>query len=129
MAAARTAMTAAPHMPKKFWSHAVLDAAEKGNYLSTTKNGQMQASPHTRIQQSRPDYCIVSPATLLPWGKVGRTVNAEKFKKKLEDRGQKACYLRRLGADKYQIWLPESNKITSIDALISSFSKETKALQ
>lgn len=33
MAAARTAMASAPHMPKYFWSHAVLDAVEQKQLL------------------------------------------------------------------------------------------------
>lgn len=44
MAAARTAMAAAPHMPKSIWSHAVLDAADKGNYLATAKECGIQPS-------------------------------------------------------------------------------------
>lgn len=37
-----------------------------------------------------------------------------KFKKNLENRTEKACYLRKIGSDKYQVWMPETNKITTV---------------
>lgn len=45
MAATRSAMAEAPHMPKILWSYAALDAADKGNYLSTAKTSTLKASP------------------------------------------------------------------------------------
>lgn len=86
MAAARTAMTAAPHMPKKFWSHAVLDEAEKGNYMATAKNGKLEISPYGHIERLCPGAKVPNPATLFSWGTKGKSVSALKFKKKLEDR-------------------------------------------
>lgn len=47
-------------------------------------------------------------------GKGGKAVSAVKLKKKLENRAENACYLGKIGTDKYQIWLPESNKITTV---------------
>lgn len=37
-----------------------------------------------------------------------------KFKKKLENRVEKSCYLRRIGTGKYQVWMPKTNKVTKI---------------
>lgn len=99
MASARTAMAAAPHMSKTFWSHAVLDVANKGNYLTTAEEGRIQPSPRKFISNQCPEFETPSPATFLPWGKFGRAVSAEKFKKELENRAERACYLRKLGAD------------------------------
>lgn len=48
------------------------------------------------------------------WEKGGKAVCAVKFKKKLENRSDTACYLRRIGTDKYQVWLPASNKVTTV---------------
>ena len=97
-----------------FWSHAVLDAADRGNYLATAKEGILQSSPHSKIKQHCPNYSISSPESFLPWEKIGRAVSAEKFKKKIEDGENKACYLRKIGTDNYQIWMPETNKITTV---------------
>ena len=110
MASARTAMAAAPHMPKSFWFHAVLDASDKSNYLATEKEGQLQKCPLKHIQSVCSETIIHSPASFLPWGKVGQAVSAVKFKKKLEDRTEKACYLRKIGKDKYQVWIPATKK-------------------
>lgn len=65
MASARTAMEAEPHMPKLFWSHAVLDAADKGNYLAIAKQGKIQPSPRAHIQKVCPEYKMLSPAAFL----------------------------------------------------------------
>lgn len=51
MAEEKTVMAAASHMPKTMWSHAVLDALDKGNYLATTKKGKIQESPNTNTAQ------------------------------------------------------------------------------
>lgn len=40
-------------------------------------------------------------------------VSAAKFKKKLDYREEKACYLRRIGTDLYKVWLPGSEKINT----------------
>lgn len=50
MSAAHTAMAAVPSMPKTFWSHALLDTAEKGNYMATVKNGKLALSPYGHIE-------------------------------------------------------------------------------
>lgn len=113
MAAARTAMDASSRMPKRFWSHTVLDAADKWNYMATAKEGKLKPRPHKTISSQCPDYFIPSPATLLPWGNIGRAVSAEKFKKQLDTRADNACYLRKSGTRTAEIWLPEPNKVTT----------------
>lgn len=40
-------------------------------------------------------------------------VSAVKFKKKLEERAEDACYLRKLSNELYQVWPPVSNKINT----------------
>lgn len=89
MAAARTAMAAATHMPKTIWSHAVLDAADKGNYLATAKIGKLQANPNTKIARQCPKAQIRGPRNFLPWGKKISTI---KYKKKLESRKTRVTY-------------------------------------
>lgn len=67
MAAARTEMASAPHMPRNFWSYAVLYAAYKGNYLATAKDGKLQPSPNANIKALRPNAKFSNPASFLPW--------------------------------------------------------------
>lgn len=69
MAAARTAMAAASHMPKNMWSYAVLYAADKGNYLATAKRGKLQAIPNANTSLKFPSAKIASPSCYLPCGK------------------------------------------------------------
>lgn len=101
ISAARTAMAVAPHMPKRFWTHAVLDAAEKGNHKATAKNSKLTLSPYRRIERLCPEEKVPNPATLLPWGTNRRYSSAVKFKTELENRAEEARYLRRLGANLY----------------------------
>eukprot|EP00173_Palmaria_palmata_P001789 Plantae.Rhodophyta-Palmaria_palmata.ctg20410.p1 GENE.Plantae.Rhodophyta-Palmaria_palmata.ctg20410~~Plantae.Rhodophyta-Palmaria_palmata.ctg20410.p1 ORF type:complete len:203 (-),score=7.17 Plantae.Rhodophyta-Palmaria_palmata.ctg20410:21-629(-) len=105
MAVARTAIAAAPHIPKDLWSFAVLAAADKGNYMAKSKNTVIKQSPNSYTKNA------LSPATL-PWGRKRKIISAVKFKKTLEARVQDACYIRRKDRDLYQIWLPERNKVT-----------------
>lgn len=71
MVSDRTAMDSAPHMPKHFWSYVVLDAAEKGNYPATAKDGKLQPGPIVNIQAQFSNAIIPSPASFLPRGKEG----------------------------------------------------------
>lgn len=85
MAATRSSMTAAPHMPQDMWSFAVLEAADRGNYSAKTKDNELHSSPNAHIKTSQ------SPGTFLPWGKLGKVVSAVKFQKTLDARANNAC--------------------------------------
>lgn len=69
MAVSRTAIASAPHMPKKLWSFAVLDAANKGNFTAITKFGALQNIPLGQIKANYPQENVGNPIHLLPWGK------------------------------------------------------------
>lgn len=66
MASARTVMAAEKHMTKKMWSFAVLDAANKNNYLAAAKMGKLQASPNVHISFKCPGATISNPSDFLP---------------------------------------------------------------
>lgn len=62
-------MEAAKRMPKTMWSHAVLDASDKGNYLTTAQMGKLQASPnmnYDNIAQLFPGAKIPCPSVFIP---------------------------------------------------------------
>lgn len=94
MATTRTVMKAAPHMPKTCWSYAVLDAADKGTCLATSKQCHIEPSPYAKIERQCPTAAVSSPEKLRPWEKKGTAVSAVKFKKKVERRSEDAYYLR-----------------------------------
>lgn len=50
-AATGTTMAETPHMPKTFWSYAVLDAAEKGNCLAQKSKVNLNRA-HTLVSRS-----------------------------------------------------------------------------
>lgn len=51
MAATRLELPTASNMPKSLCSYATLYAAEKSNYLATTKDGIMKPSPKKNIEE------------------------------------------------------------------------------
>lgn len=100
--------------PRNSRSCAVLGAADKGNYLAAAKGENLRPIPHENIQARCPNAKFSNPASFLPRGKTGKTASATNFKKKLEDRAETACYLRKIGTDLYEVWMPTSNKITTV---------------
>lgn len=103
-------------------SFAVLDAADKENYLAKFKNSILQPSQNTNIKNMN------SPGTLLPWRRKGKIVSTVKFKKKVEARAYDASYLRRKDHDLYQVCIPGNNIITTnrIKDFIKQQSMTTK---
>lgn len=93
MAAARTAMEAAEHMPDDMRSYAVIHASETGKYLPTAKMGKIQASSNAHIAQKCLGVKIAGPSCFMPWGKKWNISSADNFKKKLEGRAEDACNL------------------------------------
>lgn len=58
-----TEMTASPHIPKHLWSFAVLDAADKVNYLAEAKEEKPQKIPNTSIKNVCSQANILIPET------------------------------------------------------------------
>lgn len=69
LSAIRTTVTAGPHMPKSFWSFATLDAADKGNYLSTSKQGKPHMILNRNIGTQFAGARFTNPSTFLPCGR------------------------------------------------------------
>lgn len=116
-------------MPKNTLSFAVLDVAEKDNYLAKArKTSFMQARITINIICTRAKLSCSTNTTIL--GKQGKIISAVKFKKNLDNKVVNACYLRRLGTDLYPVWLPDRKKITT--TRISDFvlqQEETRTTQ
>lgn len=132
MAEDRSEIAAAPRTPKRFWSHAVSDAAKKGNYMATAKDGKSGLSPYgkkkgfvlVRRYQLKLLYCL----GVQKENNISSLYSAVKVKMRLENRAEDALYLRRKSTDIYQVWFPHSNKVTTTritDFIVPSINRKT----
>lgn len=94
-----------PLNSKPYWSFSALDAVEKSNYLSLTRDGAIGSSPHTSMALHGHDMDNKKRSdNFLPYGQAGWVVNTEKNRKKLEHRATPANYLRCISKDNYQVY-------------------------
>lgn len=116
-AAARSSLKADPLLIKinKYWSLAALDAIDKANYLSLTREGPFPSSSHTQNQIHGFDVDKkYGPHNFLAFVQEGWIINTAKPKKTLEKRAHKAKYLRCINKEKYQVYRRDTKSLTTV---------------